>query len=306
MDIGYRIVDIESYMLSSPDVLIATSAALPGLYPDDRHLLRSLRDRGLAAEPAIWEDPHAPWEAARLVVIRSTWDYAYRREQFVAWAEGVAASSPLWNPAPVVRWNTHKRYLLDLEHRGVPVTPTTLLAAGSRVDVAALLEERGWHTAVIKAAVGQSGRHAMKVTLDEVATGQAHIDRLLPHEDMLVQRFLEPVIERGEISLVYIDGNLTHAVRKKGAAGDFRVHDDYGGEVYLEEPSDAEIQVAEAAVDAVRWPLLYARVDLVEDEHGQPRVMEHELVEPELFLRFEPAAVAALARAVERELAELT
>jgi glutathione synthase/RimK-type ligase-like ATP-grasp enzyme len=285
-------------------VLLATSAALPGLYPDDRVLLRSLRDGGLAAEPAIWEDPHAPWGTARLVLIRSTWDYAYRREGFVAWAERVAARSPLWNPAPVVRWNTHKGYLLDLEEQGVPVTPTVLLAAGSRVDLAALIEEHGWDTAVIKAAVGQSGRYAMMVSLDEVAAGQEHIDRLLPQEDLLVQRFLEPVIERGEVSLVYIDGRLTHAVRKKGAAGDFRVHDDYGGEVYLEEPGDVEIQVAEAAVGAVPWPLLYARVDLVEDEDGQPRVMEHELVEPELFLRFAPHAVAALTRAVERELAE--
>jgi glutathione synthase/RimK-type ligase-like ATP-grasp enzyme len=291
-------------MLSRPQVLLATSAALPGLYPDDRHLLRSLRDRGLAAEPAIWEDPHAPWDAARLVLIRSTWDYAYRRERFVAWAERVAAFCPLWNPAPVVRWNTHKRYLLDLEKRGVAITPTLLLTAGSPADLAVLLEERRWHTAVIKAAVGQSGRYAMRISLDEIAAGQEHIDRLLPHEDMLVQRFLEPVIQRGEISLVYIEGRLTHAVRKKGAAGDFRVHDDYGGEVYLEKPSDAEIQVADAALGAVPWPLLYARVDLVEDEEGQPRVMEHELVEPELFLRFAPQAVAALTRAVERELGE--
>lgn len=293
---------IRSATRPTPEVLLATAAALPGLHTDDRHLLHALRERGLSAEPAVWEDPHAPWDAAGLVLIRSAWDYAYRREAFVAWAERLAGRRPLWNPAPVVRWNTHKRYLLDLERAAVPVTPTELLTAGSAIDLVGLLDRRGWRSAVIKAAVGQSGRYALHVSADQPRPGQAHLDRLLPREDMLVQQFLEPVIERGEISLVFIDGELTHAVRKKGASGDFRVHDDYGGEVLASEPSGAELGAARRAMDAVEWPLLYARVDLVDDPEGQPRVMELELVEPELFFRFSPAATARLADAVVREL----
>jgi len=285
-----------------PDVLLATSAALPGLHFDDRELLHALRQRGYAAEPVVWEDAHARWTSASLVLIRSAWDYAYRRHQFVRWAERVARLVPLWNPAPVVRWNTHKRYLLDLEARGVPVTPSVVVAAGEHVELGPLLEERGWAAAVIKAAVGQSGRYAMRVAAEDLAAGQAHLDRLSPHEDMLVQRFLDPVIERGELSMVYIDGQLTHAVRKTGAAGDFRVHDDYGGDVSLADPSDAERAAAEAALAAVEWPLLYARVDLVDDPDGQPRVMELELVEPELFFRYATAATARLVAAMEREL----
>lgn len=99
-------------------ILVATSAALPGLAPDDRLLLRALRALGLSAEPAVWEDPHAAWHEASLCVIRSTWDYAYRRSEFLAWAERTAARLALWNPAPVVVWNTHKRYLVDLADRG--------------------------------------------------------------------------------------------------------------------------------------------------------------------------------------------
>lgn len=285
-----------------PDVLLATSAAMPGLHTDDRHLLRELLDRGVSVQPAVWEDPHAPWNSSGLVVVRSAWDYAYRRDDFVAWAERVAARRPLWNPPSIVRWNTHKRYLLDLEAAGAPVTPTALLERGTRVDLVDLVDGRGWRSIVIKAAVGQSGRYAMKVDRDRIDAGQGHLDRLLPHEDMLVQKFLEPVTESGEISLVYIDRELTHAVRKRGAGGDFRVHDDYGGEVDLERPTPAERDAAETALAAVEDPWMYARVDLVDDRGGGPRVMELELVEPELFLRFSDAALRRFADAIEREL----
>jgi glutathione synthase/RimK-type ligase-like ATP-grasp enzyme len=281
------------------DVALVTCAALPGLHGDDRHLLHALRAAGLDAQPVVWEDAHEDWGAMRLAVVRSAWDYAFRREQFLAWADRAAARTTLWNSARIVRWNTHKRYLCDLAERGVPVVPTVVLPAGSRVSLETLLEERGWEDAVVKAAVAQSGRYAMAVPRARRAAGQAHLDRLLPAEDMLVQPHVASVATTGELSLVFVDGRCTHAVRKRAAAGDFRVHDDYGGSVAPEEPDEAALAVARAAIAAAGEPLHYARVDLVAGAAGEPMIMEFELVEPELFLRFAPQAVAAFARSIE-------
>jgi glutathione synthase/RimK-type ligase-like ATP-grasp enzyme len=275
---------------------------MPGLHPDDRHLLHALRAAGLEAEPAVWEDPHYDWSAARLAVIRSAWDYSFRRDQFVAWAERAARGTTLWNSAPVVRWNTHKRYLCDLAERGVSAVPTVVLEAGSRLELDEILDRHGWGDAVVKAAVAQSGRYALSVPRDQRARGRAHLARLLPHEDMLVQPYLPSVATAGEISLVFVEGECTHAVRKRAAAGDFRVHDDYGGTVDLESPGPAHLATARAALAAVGEPVHYARVDLVEGPAGEPMIMEFELVEPELFFRWSPAAAARFAAAVVRHL----
>ncbi len=271
---------------------------MPGLYPDDRCLLRSLREAGLDAHPVVWEDPHQDWRETKLAVIRSAWDYAFRRDQFVAWAERAAAQTTLWNSSRVVRWNTHKRYLCDLAARGVPVVPTVVLEAGSTARLEEVLEERGWEDAVLKAAVAQSGRYAMLVPRQKRAQGQAHLDRLLPHEDLLVQPYITSVTHQGELSLVFIEGHCTHAARKRPAHGDFRVHDDYGGEVELESPGPAELATALAALAAVGEPVHYARADVVSGPGGQPLIMELELVEPELFFRLSPAAVERLTAAV--------
>ncbi|MEX0690671.1 MAG: hypothetical protein WD934_02655 [Gemmatimonadales bacterium] len=278
-------------------IALVTAAALPGLFPDDRILLHALRHRGHAAEPVIWEDQRYPWADAEAVVIRSAWDYSWRRPAFLAWADAVPRGR-LWNAASVVRWNTHKRYLLDLAERGVSVIPTVLVPAGSGANLAAVMSDRDWPDAVLKPAVGQSGRYTQRVRPDDRVAGQAFLDRLLPTEDMLVQRFVPGIGETGEMSLTYFDGTFSHAVRKRAAAGDFRVHDDYGGTVEREAPSAAELRAAEAALEAVDGDLLYARVDLVRGPDGKPTVMELELVEPELFFAHAPESAVRMADAI--------
>jgi glutathione synthase/RimK-type ligase-like ATP-grasp enzyme len=278
-------------------IALATSAALPGLAPDDRLLLRALRARGLAAEPVVWEDRLYDWSGATLCVIRSAWDYAYRRQEFLTWTERVAAAMPLWNPDPVVVWNTHKRYLVDLAARGVPTVPTRVLAAGSRTTLRALRAETGWTDVILKAAVAQTGRYLLRVPADREAEGQRHLDRLLPAEDMLAQPFLPGVTAHGETSLVYVDGAFSHAAHKKPAAGDFRVHDDYDGSLEAVTPTPAQRDVAAAALAAVGTPVLYGRVDLVPGPDG-PVVMELELVEPDLYLGTAPGSAERLAAAI--------
>jgi glutathione synthase/RimK-type ligase-like ATP-grasp enzyme len=282
-------------------VALATSAALPGLSADDRHLLQALRRQGVDAEPAVWEDPHYEWGAARACVIRSAWDYAYRRPAFVAWARRVARDVPLWNSAAIVEWNTHKRYLVDLANRGVPTVPTLVLPAGPPARLPAVLEETGWADVILKAAVAPTGRYLLHVPRGRTADGQRHLDRLQPHEDMLAQPFLPGVTSAGETSVVFVEGTVSHAVRKRPAAGEFRVHDDYGGTVEPVEPTAAELDVAGRAIAAAGEALLYARVDLVPGPDG-PVVMELELVEPDLFFGCADGAAVRLAEAIVQRL----
>ena len=279
---------------------LVTCSAHAGLAPDDRHLLRALQARGVDVRVVVWEDPLVDWSEAGVTVIRSTWDYSFRREAYLEWVRRAATQTLLLNPAGLVEWSTHKGYLLELSRAGVPIVPTTLVTSGSAFDLANHVEERGWAELVVKPAVGASGQWAERFFADDVDAAQVHLDRLLVHGDALAQPLLPAIEDEGELSIAWVDGEVTHAVRKRGAAGDFRVHNDHGGTEELEPPSEEALLVVQDALAATPETPLYARVDLVRGLDDKLAVMELELVEPELFFGFSEAGTARMADAVMR------
>ncbi len=278
------------------DVILATASTLPRPDEDDAPLRAALAERGLSAQTCAWDDPAVDWAQARVCVIRSTWNYVRSHARFLGWVESCAAVTRLWNPAAIVRWNSHKRYLLELMQAGLPVVPTRLVPAGGVADLVELAGD--WTEVVIKPAVSAGSFSTVRVArADFASAGQAHVDGLLAGaHDVLVQPFLRSVESYGERALVWIDGALTHAVRKSPRfAGDpQRV-----SEAVAIAPDEAAL--AESILAAVvRQPLLYARVDLARDERGRPCLMELELIEPSLFLDRSPVALARLAAAIQR------
>lgn len=282
------------------DVALVSCRVLPEPDPDQQPLSDALAAAGIEAAVLGWDDPEVDWSLAGLTVLRSAWNYPLDREGFLAWAERVGRVSRLLNGLSVVRWNSHKRYLLDLERQGVPVTPTVLLPRGSVASLDAILAERGWTEAVVKPAVSAASFRTLRVGPGDREGGEAHLQALLAGRDVLVQRYLPSVEDHGERALVFIDGELTHAVRKSPR---FEGDD----EAVTADPvpvSAAEAHLARRALGAVDGPLLYARVDVTPGAEGRPVVMELELVEPSLFLRQSAAAlerfVAAIRRRVNR------
>jgi hypothetical protein len=275
---------------------LVTSAAFPDLIPGDRLLLDALTRRGLEARPVVWDDPGVDWRALKVSVVRSTWDYHHRLGEFLAWAERVATLTRLWNPVEVLRWNTHKSYLRDLAARSIPTVPTILLKAGSTVDLASLLARAGWQEVVIKPAVSAAAHETIRAPLEGLKEGQAHVDRLLPAHDLLVQPYMRSVSEHGERSLIFIQGELTHAVRRSPVLeiGHARAWE----EIARVAPAPEEIELARRAVQAAGAPLLYARVDIVRDDAGSPLLMELEVVEPYLFFELAPEAAERCAGAI--------
>jgi len=271
---------------------LATCATVPDWEVDDRVFHAALVERGVAASQCVWDDPVVDWAAFDAVLIRTTWDYQEKRDAFVAWAERVTVS--LYNPAGIVRWNTHKTYLRDLELRGVPIVPTEWLTRGTRPDVAALCRRRGWRKAFLKPCVGATARETLRFDAGDPAA-QAHATRLLASEDLMLQTYLSRVETEGELSAIFIDGELTHAVRKVPVPGDYRVQDDFGAKDYLVDFPDAAL--ARRTLEAVGQTLLYGRADFLMADDGL-QLIELELVEPSLFFRHSQNAADRLADAV--------
>lgn len=285
-------------------VALATCAELPHLDSDEAPLVDAMRSRGVAVSHPVWDAGDAPFLAADLTVIRSTWDYTSKADAFVAWAARIddATGGRLCNPAAMVRWNTHKRYLLELQAQGIAIVPTALVPAGVPVDLASLLTARGFtHGAVVKPAVSAGSKDTERVHDLDVAAAQALVDRLGPTRDLLVQPFV-PAIAQGELSLVYLqDGPalaFAHAVNKVPAHGEFRSQPEFAAHVERVEPPPAWRAAAERVLACVTGELLYARVDLVRGDDGAPWLMELELVEPSLYLSFAERSAARLADAI--------
>ena len=283
---------------SDLDVALASCLDLPEPDPDAAPLAAALDRAGLRSAVMAWDDSSADWSRARVTVLRSTWNYPLDRPAFLRWAEGVDRVSRLWNPLETLRWNTHKRYLHALESAGVPIVPTLLLQRGSLRGLDEIREEQGWREVVVKPAVSAASWRTMRVTAERAAEGARHMGALVRERDVLVQPYLPSVEDHGERALIWIDGALTHAVRKTPR---FAGQD----EAVSATPvpiSDAEAHLARRALDAAPGPLLYARIDVAPDASGAPVVMELELVEPSLFFPQSDAAlerfVAALARVV--------
>jgi glutathione synthase/RimK-type ligase-like ATP-grasp enzyme len=276
------------------DVTIATHAAMPGGSTDDRVLADALKAAGTRVRLAVWNDPEIDWSLSARTVIRSTWDYHLDPGTWFAWLARVAPITRLINDAEVLRWSSDKRYLLDLERAGVAIVPTEHVSRGGRLDLAGFSAARGWSDLVVKPAIGASAKGAERFTGAAIGEqGQAHLDALLRNGDALVQPFQDAVEEARERSLVFIAGVFSHAFTKPPF---LRGTGDGLGEA-LHEATDAEHRLAEAALGAAFGAAIYVRVDVVPTPVG-PRLMELELIEPDLGLRLHPPAAAALASAI--------
>jgi glutathione synthase/RimK-type ligase-like ATP-grasp enzyme len=279
---------------------LATAADQEPTDQDDAPLLEALRAAGHEPALLVWDEPAVRWEQQDAVVVRTAWDYHHRRDEFLAWARQVASVTQLFNPVDVLRWNTHKSYLLELEERGAPVVPTAWLAQGDQVELAALARVRGWDDVVLKPAIGAGGHGVCRV---DPRSAQADLDRLLQAGDTLVQPYLASIATAGELSVILFEGEVSHAVRKRPAPGRLLVQIEHGGTYHpLEEvPADAAA-LARWVVAATGQELLYARVDLVPDAAGTWQLAELEVTEPGLFLHLVDGAADRFVAALERRL----
>jgi len=278
------------------DIALATCADFPDLHADDALLIPALAERGLHARPVVWNDPSVDWSLPTLTVIRSTWDYHHQRSAFLSWAEHVSRLHTLWNPLELLRWNTHKFYLRDLEQHAIPIVPTLWLEQGTSTNLASLMAQHDWQKVVLKPAVSASAYATLLVTAETVQQGQSHLDHFLSTHDMLLQPFLSTVASSHERSLIFIDGECTHAIEREPA-----LDLDPSAQDRLLAPQEDELLLARKILSLLPTLPLYARVDLIHDEAGTLRLMELELVEPGLWLSLAPHSVQLFADAIAKK-----
>ena len=291
-------------------VAIASSEVVPAQFDEDRLIVEALARRGIDAGIVSWDAEAVDWGGFDLVVVRSTWDYTTRLEEFLAWADGVGER--LRNSPAVLRWNSDKRYVGDLETAGLPVVPTRYVAPGD-----AFPEIEG--EVVVKPVISAGGRDTGRFGPGGHDEARALLGRLGDAgRTAMVQPYLAAVDTRDESALVHVAGEYSHGLRKLAVLRPDEVapiRDDALGAaeamydpdlVRAREPTGKEREVATRILDHVAERFgampLYARVDLVPGPDGHPVLMELEVVEPNLYLHESPETAERMAETIAAEL----
>jgi glutathione synthase/RimK-type ligase-like ATP-grasp enzyme len=283
------------------EIAFATYPGEPNLAADDRALLLPLERLGFRVAPLRWDLDPLTADCSGLV-FRSCWNYDEDQGAFLGWLDELAARKiPCCNSVPQVRWNFHKRYLLDLEERGARLPPTILLAPGDRRTVAELLEQLGTGEAVVKPAISMLARHTFRLSSARLEESGRDLAQARSRGEVLVQAFVPEIQTRGETSLIFFGGELSHAVRKRPAAGDFRSQSEHGGAVEVIAPGASLRQRAERVVACLDEEPAIARVDGVE-VGDELLLMELELIDPSLYLHARAGAADRCARVLAERL----
>ena len=268
---------------------------------DQQPLLAALEAAGVEAATENWDDEDVVWGAYQLAVLRSTWDYTARRDEFFAWLSATEQLVTLANPPAVVRWNADKHYLLDLEAQGLPIVPSTFFDIGSSQS-SRVPDFNG--DIVVKPAVGAGGRDAGRYSTRTEADN--HLKELLGQgRAVLVQPYIKEIDTEGETGLVYFDGRFSHAFGKAALLGRDAAP---SNDVFMPEqitrrvPTAAERALADAVVAEFAPGLLYARVDLVGRGDQTSLILELELIEPSFFFHVDDNSPARFTAAIRRRL----
>jgi glutathione synthase/RimK-type ligase-like ATP-grasp enzyme len=280
-------------------------------------LRQSMEKHGIKSKLVAWNDPDVDWSEADLSIIRTPHDYFLDVPSFLEWTKQVEKHTTLWNSSNVIEWNSHKKYLVELQDVDVPVPPTLIVEHKSKVNLDELLEDTDWEEIIIKPAVSigawgakwyeRGSPEAQKHLEDILIHGYEHVHARtgklwnLEPGDAIIQKFIPEIMTQGEASLIYFGGKYSHAVKKMPQEGEFRVHDVYGGQVLDYNASDVERRVAEMGLKSLGMETQYARIDTILSKKG-PVIIEMELIEPRLFFEYHPQTAESYADHIENYL----
>lgn len=290
-------------MAAKARIALVSAAAAQALDEDLPFLLDALREAGADAQAANWDDARVDWSSHDMAILRSTWDYTARLDEFLAWADRTAAQTTLLNPIALLRWNIDKHYLQQLSRQGIRTVPSQFVEPGDDAAQALatfLARFRDSAELVVKPAIGAGSRDAERHARDSAAAIIAHVRRLLDAQrSVLLQPYLDRVDDHGETALIYFSGRFSHAIRKGPLLrrGEASTNALFAPEQITPRTAQGdELALAAEVLAAVPGGApLYARVDLIRDAAGAPCVLELELAEPSLFFAHAPGAAQRFA-----------
>lgn len=261
-------------------------------------LRKGFAPEGLELTPVRWSDPELDWTRFAAVLVNCAWDYQDRHADFLAALDRIAGLGvPVFNDPATVRWNIRKTYLREFEAKGVAVIPTLWPEAPAADDIAEAMRVFGVDDVVLKRQVGGGARAQVRYSRANMPAPGPVMDR-----PGMIQPFIPSIASEGEYSFLFVDGAFSHVLVKRPKSGDYRIQEAYGGTSVTVDPTPEDRAAAQAVLDVMAPPPLYARVDMVRGSNGGLMLMELEVLEPYLYPVQGPQIGAMLGKALRRRL----
>ena len=238
---------------------------------EDLTLKKALTNDGINAEIISWEYPNNNYYAYDCLIVRSVWGYHNNYPAFKKWLQFIKDMGiPIYNSTDIIQQNIRKDLQFDILDRNGISHVDTIFQKGT-IDYSMVGE-----TKVIKPIISGGGDNTYKS--DEV--NLHNLESIIKEEEngIMIQPY-EKAIEKGEFSIIYIDGENTHNMIR------------FPGVLYKKakpyEIKDIPNSIIELANQVKNIPeykdVLYMRVDIIDEDN--PKVMEVELTEPDLLTR---------------------
>lgn len=283
-------------------IAFLTCKDLDGFVVDDHHLRDVLVARGDSVDEIAWDRDDVNWSNYDVVLIRTTWDYSTRLQEFLEVLKKISASgAKLLNPLSLVEWNARKSYLQNFQDEGIPTIPTVFHRGVTKSFLNDAFNIFDSETLVVKPVVGAGSSRTHVVTKEFETEELTKIQDEIGDDDVMVQPFIAEITSKGEISLHFFGGELSHTIRKTPKEGDFRVQEEFGGLIELITPPEGTVELAKKVMSCLSEVPLYARVDLVTDSKKW-MLIELELIEPALYFRMDTESPARFLKAFDQYL----
>lgn len=266
-------------------VAFVTYHKFPDLYEDDKLLQQYLTRRNIEVTVVCWDDATINWQQFDVIVLRSMWDYFERPSEFDQWLDKLASlNCNVLNPVSVVKWNQNKNYFDDFSKKGILLPSYVICTHENNSTLKSILQKNNWNKAVVKPTISGGAYNTWTTTIDTIDDDEQKFSKLLKNSDLIVQMFVEEIITKGELSLIFFNKKFSHAICKRAKQGDFRVQVQFGGTNESIQPDETILAQATNLLNSIPEVLLYARVDGVVTNDGNFLLMELELIEPVLFV----------------------
>lgn len=276
---------------------------LSGYVSDDNLAVKPLQDLGHVVDVVSWQQTAVDWKEYSAVIIRTTWNYQNNLAAFLQVLQQIESQTLLANPFEIVKWNADKIYLKDLAEKGVRIVPTIWI--NSKIDgqqTQEWFDQLQCDQIVIKPRVSATAQDTFWLKRGQEDT--EHLNRIFKNRPCMVQPFMQAIVDEGEYSLFYFNGEYSHAILKTPKPADFRVQEEHGGIIQAINPTANLLAEGEEVLKCISSKLLYARVDFVRTQSNKFALMELELIEPSLYLRNSEHAPYLFAKAINKLLLE--
>ncbi|MBL4659231.1 MAG: hypothetical protein JKY19_02665 [Alcanivoracaceae bacterium] len=279
---------------------ILTMDRLEDFVADDKMLDEPMAQCGWQIDHVSWHKEHVDWRQYEAVIIRSTWDYQDDADAFVAVLEAIEKSATLLlNSLNMVKWNINKNYLREVQIKGAEIVPTLWLEVFDFSLVEGYFEYFETEQIVIKPTISANADNTYWLKKDSYLQKKQELQKSLKDRQLMVQPFMQSIVDQGEYSLFYFAGEYSHSIIKSPKSGDFRVQEEHGGQLRSISPSVELLTAANKALQTIPEKVLYARVDMVEHQ-GVFKIMEIELIEPSLYFNLDETAPLRFAKAFNK------